>query len=76
MIMVWERQIDEELTEAGVSEYVLSSSTDAEGNTIITMTIDERTANGRPEQFLSAIADVIQNNISITEALESREMFD
>ncbi len=71
----WERLIDEELTETGVSAYVLSSSTDAEGNTIITMTIDERTANGRPEQFLGAIADVIQNNIPITEAFESREMF-
>ncbi len=75
-MMVWERQIDEELTEAGVSEYVLSSSTDAEGNTVITMTIDGRTASGPPEQFLSAIEDVKQNNILITEALESREMFD
>ncbi len=71
----WERQIDEELTEAGVSAYVLSSSTDAEGNTVITMTIDQRTASGPPEQFLSAIEEVRQNNILIAEALESREMF-
>ena len=74
-MMGWERQIDEELTEAGVSGYVMSSNTDAEGKTVITMTIDGRTASGPPELFLSVIEDVKQN-IPITQALESREMFD
>ena len=60
----------------GVSGYMLSSSTNAEGNNVITITIDGRAASGPPEQFLSAIEDVNQNNILITEALESREMFD
>ena len=59
----------------GVSGYMLSSSTDAEGNNVITITIDGRAASGPPELFLSAIEDVKQN-IPITQALESREMFD
>ena len=76
MMTGWERHIDSELKEAGISAYELSSITNAAGNLVIRLTINQHTASGPPDLFLDAINEVRQNNIPITDAFESRGMYD